>query len=64
MSARFYDADYDAKIIQWRAECFEKLGFATFSAHELAIRRDVDREQVERLLKAGARHAHVLEIVT
>ena len=51
----------DAKIIKWRCECFEELGFAMGDALTLALRRDVDRVVVEKAIKAGNSHKHVME---
>jgi hypothetical protein len=61
--ARLYDTEVDAKIIAWRAECFVRLGFTPLAARALAMRRDVDREQVERLLKLGATRRQVRTLV-
>lgn len=61
--ARFYSIEADAGIVDWRAECFARMGFSKFQAHTMAIRRDIDREYVEGLLAKGAHHSHVLEIL-
>lgn len=62
MLAYYYDAQEDEKIIGWRQLCFSKLGvFTTFEVDELASRRDIDREVVERAIKGGADKRHVLE---
>lgn len=61
---RVYDAHHDAKLIDWRMLCFLRAGLEHLHASALAIRRDVDREEVERLLNGGATPAQVLEIVT
>lgn len=58
-----YDYRVDAKIIGWRAECFEARGFGPAVAALLAMRRDVDRVQVERLLDQGATHRQVYDLV-
>lgn len=50
---RLYDLEHDAKIIDWRVESFLALGFDVLNAAVLAVRRDIDREEVERLIKAG-----------
>jgi len=51
----------DTKIIRWRVECFEALGFRMDDAMTLAMRRDVDRVVVEKAIKAGNSHRHVME---
>lgn len=51
----------DAAIVGWRIECFEDLGFDNFQCLVLATRRDVDREQVARMVKQGATHDQVME---
>lgn len=58
---RVYDVSVDAKIVAWRSECFERLGFGMGDAMTLALRRDVDRVVVENAIKAGNRHEHVME---
>lgn len=58
-----YDPDADAKIVAWRLTSFEDLGFDALYASTLALRRDVDREQVERMIQAGATPDQVREIV-
>lgn len=57
------DEPREAAVIGWRAECFEALGFVQYLALVLAQRRDVDREQVQRLIGAGATPAQVADIV-
>jgi len=60
---RLYVMAVDMKVIGWRVECFEGRGFDHADALALALRRDVDREEVERLLDRGAKHAEVLDLV-
>lgn len=62
-AANLYDAENDAKIVGWRVECFEWMGFFHEHALAFAFRRDVDRAHVERLLNAGATHAQVVGLV-
>ena len=54
---------YDAKVIGWRAECFERAGLDALDATALAVRRDVDRERVLKLLAAGCSKDLVVEIM-
>lgn len=61
--ARFYDVAGDAKLVNWRSDTFLRLGFTPFQSHTMAIRRDIDREEVERLLKAGAVHSQIVAIL-
>lgn len=58
------DEEREAKIIAWRATCFERAGLTPFDSTVLALRRDVDRAEVERLADAGASSAQVLAILT
>lgn len=58
---RTYTVGVDSKIIRWRCECFEALGFEMGDALKLALRRDIDRVVVEKAVKAGNSHHHVLE---
>jgi len=60
---RLYTVAHDAKIVKWRVECFEGLGFGMGQAMKLALRRDVDRADVERWVKNGASHEHVMAIL-
>lgn len=60
---RLYDIRVDAKIVGWRMECFERLGFNSVEAVKLARRRDVDREAVERWRAQGATPEQVLTIL-
>lgn len=60
---RLYSPEHDAAVIAWRAGCFEALGFAAYVAGALALRRDVDREYVTRLIRGGATHEQVTTIV-
>lgn len=65
MSAPLYNpaGDIDGKIVDWRLLCFIRYGFGRIVASRLAIRRDVDRENVARLLERGATHTQVEDIV-
>lgn len=60
-----YNADdpYDAKLVSWRALCFERLGFTALAAAALAVRRDVDRERVSTMVGAGATPEQVVAIL-
>jgi hypothetical protein len=58
-----YDTEHDEKIVDWRCDCFVDRGFLVIQATALAVRRDIDRVLVERLLDQGATHAEVMEIV-
>lgn len=60
---RLYDLEHDAKIIDWRVMCFLELGFDVLNAGVLAVRRDVDREEVERLINGGATPEQATEIL-
>lgn len=60
---RVYDADADAKIVDWRLRCFVALGFTELDASAMAVRRDVDRDHVERLVKEGCSVGLILDIV-
>lgn len=51
------------EIVAWRVACFERLGFGPTAASAMAVRRDIDREQVERMVARGARLHHVVAIV-
>lgn len=53
----------ESKIVGWRWECFENAGMTNLDAGVLAVRRDVDREQVERMLREGATSTQVRDIV-
>lgn len=59
--ARFYSMEHDAKIVVWRAECFERAGLSSLHAQALAVCRDVDRVVVENMLKAGRTSAQILD---
>lgn len=60
-AARFYSMEHDAKIVDWRSECFTAAGLSALQAHTLAVRRDVDRVVVENMLKAGRTPRQVLD---
>lgn len=64
-TARLYDVTerQDHGIVSWRVDCFQGRGFDHADALTMALRRDVDRGEVERLLDRGASHAEVVEIV-
>lgn len=53
----------EAAIIGFRSERFESYGFSPSDALLMAIRRDVDRAQVESMVKRGATHAQVKDTV-
>lgn len=63
VDARVYDPTSEIGIVQWRLQCFEADGFAPLGASALALRRDVDREMVGRMLAGGASHTQVLAIL-
>jgi hypothetical protein len=63
LDTRLYNVKEDAKIVNWREHCFLKAGFTQFAARTLAIRRDIDRVEVERMVAAGAEHVRVMAIV-
>ena len=50
------------KIVSWRLACFERLGFGPTAAVALAMRRDIDRHDVEVLLAKGARLDEIVAI--
>jgi hypothetical protein len=58
-----YHPKDDAKIVGWRVDCFEALGFDHVRAVALAIHRDVDRQGVTDLIGAGATPEQVALIV-
>lgn len=60
--ARCY-GEGDGKLVAWRVLCFLDLGFDELGATALAIRKDVDRDEVQRLVRAGAAPSQVEEIV-
>lgn len=57
------DETREAAIITWRADCFERYGFARYLATALAVRRDVDREYVATLIARGATPTQIAGIV-
>lgn len=58
-----YDAVHDHKIVAWRELCFIKKGLELVHASALAMRRDIDRVDVERLADEGATSARIAEIL-
>jgi hypothetical protein len=60
---RYYDPEADAAIIDWRTLSFMELGFNAVQSSVLAMRRDVDREYVERLVGAGCTHGTAMRIL-
>jgi hypothetical protein len=60
---RLYDIVHDHKIVTWRELCFIKKGLELVHARALALRRDIDREEVERLVDEGAPSARIAEIL-
>jgi hypothetical protein len=44
----------DAELITWRLECFTRVGVDELTASSLAVRRDIDRARVERMVEGGA----------
>lgn len=65
MAYRLYDTTepYEATLVAWRVDCFEGYGFPHSDAMVMALRKDVDRDYVGRLLKEGATHDEAREIV-
>lgn len=57
------DEPKEAAIVGWRSECFERMGFGQTAALALAMRRDVDREQVKGLVHEGCAVGLIMEIV-
>lgn len=51
------DDEREAAIVAWRLRCLEAAGMEPLDASVLAMRRDIDRVEVERALKAGASSA-------
>lgn len=51
------------RIVLWRLDCFERLGFSPTAAAALAVRRDIDRQKVQDMLLAGARPLQVAAIL-
>lgn len=62
-TARLYDLKHDAEIVSWRNDCFRAAGFDHPDSMALAIRRDIERPEVERLLERGASHLQVALIL-
>ncbi len=60
---RTYDPEHDAKLIDWRTLSFLSLGFSPVVASVMAIRRDIDRELVERMVRRGATPLQVAAIL-
>jgi len=58
-----YHPDADEKIVAWRTLSFLRLGFSTLDASALAIRKDIDREHVQRLVREGCSAGLILRIV-
>ena len=56
------ESEKDAKIVAWRVRCFERAGMTDLDATILALRRNVDRVDVERALKGGASSSQVRDI--
>jgi hypothetical protein len=61
--ARLYDPEGDGKIVDWRILCFMRLGFESLQASALAVRKDIDREAVARLIGRGATPDQVYAIL-
>lgn len=53
----------DPKILAWRRQCLELLGFEGDECDRLAARAEVNVRAVETWLAAGATHLQVLAIV-
>lgn len=53
----------EAAIVKWRTECFERIGFVAVAALALAMRKDIDREKVERMVAGGCRPVVAMEIL-
>lgn len=49
--ARYTFEAGDRPIVEWRAHCFESLGFGRLDSASMAMRKDVDRAYVERLVR-------------
>lgn len=58
------DDEREARIVAWRLRCLEAAGMEPLDASVVALRRDVDRVDVERMLEAGASSAQARAIVT
>jgi hypothetical protein len=63
-SESLYDVRRHASVIGWRADNFAAMGFSHLEATALAIRRDVDREAVAKLLARGASPDQARRILT
>jgi hypothetical protein len=50
-------------LVTWRARCFLAAGLDIEYAGPLSLRRDVDRERVERMVREGATGAQVCAIL-
>jgi hypothetical protein len=64
MTEPLYDIDQptQAKIVAWREQVFERLGFNVLKGRALAMRRDIDTHAVAHALEGGATHAQALGI--
>jgi hypothetical protein len=51
------------KVERWRAEALEKVGYDVISAHELAMRSDVDLHLAIELVENGCPVALAVEIL-
>ena len=60
---RLYMMATDMRVIGWRVECFEARGFEHLDALALALRRDIGREEVDRLRDEGATPKQVMDIL-
>jgi hypothetical protein len=48
------EEERDARIVEWRMHSFHLLGIDELTSSSLAVRRDIDRALVERMVIGGA----------
>ena len=53
----------EERVLAWRVDRFERVGFDPATALELALRRDVDLHRAVRLLGAGCPAATAVRIL-
>lgn len=58
-----FDVVADSKIVGWRTERLEGVGFTQLTATALAVRRDIDLHSACRMVERGATHEQVARIL-
>lgn len=54
MSVPLYDLEHDLALVAWRTLSFERMGIPMDDAMLMARRRDVDTDDVRKMLERGA----------